>query len=265
MPIKNRVVTDEIEYDILDQYENPIVSKEEIEKLTIEAMKLIMSVINNYQNIFCGWTGGKDSLVTANLLDKCGANYTPINFITSYEFPAFMEFIEKIQPKNLRTHYANAYHLPYLNKDGGLLFLKRPKSLGEWIKKKLVIQRRTLGYYGCDLFVTGRRIEDKNFCGKKQDNYIAPAKTFPTFSPIAEWTNAQVLAYMKYNNLPLAPLYYYKNGFSNGTGGWPKITAINGNDYDTWAYIWTIDSNIVREASKHIDTAKHYIEDNNEN
>lgn len=237
MPIKNRTVTDDIEYDILALYETPSVSKTEIEALTIEAVERIKTVAKNYKNIFCGWTGGKDSLVIADLLDKGNVPYTPINFITSYEFQSFMDFIDQIKPNNLKTHYADAYYLPHLNVDGGLLFLKRPKSLGEWIKKKLVIQRRTLGYYECDLFVTGRRIEDKNFCGRKEDNYLAPAKTYPTFSPIAEWTNEQILAYMKYNELPLAPLYYYKNGFSNGTGGWPKVTAINGNDYDTWAYL----------------------------
>jgi 3'-phosphoadenosine 5'-phosphosulfate sulfotransferase (PAPS reductase)/FAD synthetase len=262
MPIKNRVVTDEVEYEIIDQYDNPRVSKREIETLTTSAIEMINSVVGNYKNIFCGWTGGKDSLVIASLLDKSNCKYTPINFITSYEFVSFMQFIDKIKPNNLITLYADAYHLPHLNVDGGLLFLKRPKSLGEWIKKKLIVQRRELKRLGCDLFVTGRRTEDKNFCGKKENNYVAPANTFPTFSPIAEWTNEQILAYMKYNGLLLAPLYYYKNGFSNGTGGWPKITAINGNDYDTWDYLMTIDPDIVINASKYIDTAREYMEKN---
>ena len=69
-----------------------------------------------------------------------------------------------------------------------------------------------------------------------------------------------MLAYIKYNGIELPPNYYWKNGFLIGSGAWAERDSYGASENEMWADIEKIDENILIEASKHLSSAKRYME-----
>ena len=78
--------------------------------------------------------------------------------------------------------------------------------------------------------------------------------------PIADWTHEQLLAYIHYRNLPMPPIYGWKDGFKCGTHPWParQFTDSIKNGFRD---VYEIDPEIVKQAAEFIPAARHFLEE----
>ena len=78
------------------------------------------------------------------------------------------------------------------------------------------------------------------------------------FSPLAAWSHEHVLAYIHYHQLPLPPIYGWKNGYLCGTHPWPARQWTGGTE-NGWREVYDIDSSIVIEAAEKIESARAFL------
>lgn len=237
-----------------------IYSYEHIRGLELKAIKLIREVAPEYKNICSGWIAGKDSLVLNDLLNKSQIKFTPVIWRGINEYPVMKEWINNNKPKNIIEEVIDKYTLDFLEKNNDYLFCKNG-TRQKWMSTKWQRQRKDILKHNFDLFIVGRRIKDGNVCGSSKDNYVRK-KDFATFSPLAEWNNEELLAYIKYNNIELPPFYKYERGFLIGSiamGEWTERAALDKTEQEVWQELWTIDKNIVINASKKLSSAKEFL------
>ena len=65
-------------------------------------------------------------------------------------------------------------------------------------------------------------------------------------------------AYIHYNNLPLPPIYGWKNGYLCGTHPWPA-RQWTGSEENGWREIYDIDPSIVETAASVIPNAARFL------
>lgn len=222
----------------------PISRINELEK---KAILNIIKTSHNFTNICNGWCGGKDSLVLQKLIDKSMIQSTPIHWEYSEEFPCVRDWYKSNRPKNCIVEVLRFFDLNFLENNNDYLFCKG-NTRKEWISKKLIIQDKDIKKYQFDLFITGRRKLDGNQCGKKENNYLTKKQNYSVFNPIAEWTNEELLAYLRYNNIELPPSYWFKTGFISGTGAWTDYDCLGRSDFEVLDELYQIDKRIIKEA-----------------
>lgn len=248
----------------LEAYKNctELYSKEDILKLEREAIELIKKISSRYNNICNGWIAGKDSVVLYHILKKSQINTTPIIWRGINEYPSMKEWIEKNKPSNLIEEVIDKYSLEFLEKHPDYLFCQK-NTRQQWMATKWQRQEKDISKYHFDLFITGRRLKDGNRCGNKENNFIMKKETYDVFSPLGDWNNEQLLAYIKYNNIELPPFYKYDRGFLIGSiamGEWTERAVLDKTVNEVWDKLYDIDKTIVIKASEKLTSAKKYIE-----
>lgn len=240
-----------------------IYSYDEIEKLTSETINLIQSMSKKYKNICSGWIAGKDSIVLNHILNKANIKFHPIMWRGINEYPEMKIWIDNNKPKNLIEEIIDKYSLEFLESHPDYLFCKNG-TRQKWMATKWERQRKDINKYKFDLFITGRRLKDGNQCGNKENNFIVHKNGYDVFSPLGEWNNEQLLAYIKYNSLDLPPFYKYDRGFLIGSiamGEWTERAVLDKTENEVWQELYDIDRNIVIDASKKLSSARKYLEE----
>lgn len=247
----------------LEAYENSttLYTREQIAQLERETINLIRAVAQNYNNICSGWIAGKDSLALDHILRKSGIRYTPIMWRGINEYPSMRRWIAVNKPQNLIEEIIDKYSLDFLEKNPDYLFCKNG-TRQDWMATKWQRQRKDIAKHGFDLFITGRRLRDGNNCGTRENGYIV-TKAYSTFSPLAEWTHEQLLAYLRYENISLPPFYLYERGFLIGSvamGEWTERPILNLTEEEVWDELYNIDKSIVINASAKLTSARLYLQ-----
>lgn len=228
-----------------------------LEKATISRIR---GVAFSYRNICYGWIAGKDSLVLAHILAKAEIKTTPIMWRGINEYPAMKDWVDKNKPSNLIEEVIDKYSLEFLEEHPEYLFCKG-NARQKWMATKWERQRKDIRKHGFDLFITGRRLKDGNQCGTGP-NYIAKKNGYDVYSPLAEWNNEQLLAYIRYNNIELPPFYSYERGFLIGSiamGEWTERAMLDKTENEVWEELYSIDKNIVLEAAESLTSAREYL------
>ena len=109
-----------------------------------------------------------------------------------------------------------------------------------------------------DLIILGRRRADGTYVGRGSNIYT-DGKGVTRFSPLADWTHEQVLAFIHYHQLPVPPIYGWPNGYLCGTHPWPA-RQWTGSVENGWCEVYGIDPSIVIEAAEKIDSARAFLE-----
>lgn len=251
-------------YRYLYEHADEIVSKERVDELEKRAIQLIKEVCPKYKNVCVGYSAGKESLVVLLLMQKSLCQHTPVIWQTIFQWTSVMKWLEANKPAGLVTVTIERPSWKDLEEKPSLLFPSTPDDNNWWMSKKWIAQKRYFKENGVDLFVTGRRIGDGNNCGKKENNYVRNAKLYDVFSPVSEWSEEELFAYMIYNGLKLPPNYETLNGFLQGSGAWAERMCY-GNTAATvkeqWDIVYQEDANIVIEASKYLTAARQYLEE----
>jgi hypothetical protein len=134
-----------------------------------------------------------------------------------------------------------------------MLFPKDSKTAAQWFH--IVQHRGQAKYYkdkGLDMLLLGRRRADGNYVGKG-DNIYTNGDGITRYSPLADWTHEEILAYIHYYGCALPPIYGWKNGYLCGTHSWPARQWTNGNG---WQEVFEIEPQIIEEAAKYFPEAK---------
>ena len=256
--------------DWLEAFEHctELYSNDDIKELEANTIELIRESAAAYRNICSGWIAGKDSLVLNHILKKSGIDYTPVLWQGVNPYPEMAKWINANKPENLLIETVDKFTLEFLEAHPDYLFCKNG-TRQKWMSEKWKRYKQDIKKHGFDLFVTGRRLKDGNICGSRENGYIT-SRAYDTFSPLAEWSHEQVLAYIKYENVILPPFYFWQRGFLIGSvamGEWTERPAMNLSEDEVWQELWDIDKSIILHAAPKLTSAKIFLERklNNEN
>ena len=236
-------------------------SFEHIQKLESKTIETIRRVAKNYNNICSGWIAGKDSIVLHHILIKSGIKFTPIMWRGINEYPCMKKWIDENKPNGIIFETIDKFNFNFLEKHPEYLFCKGD-TRQKWMAEKWKRQNQDINKHGFDLFIVARRLKDGNRCGDKNNDYIQQKEGYASFSPLAEWSHEEMLAYIKYNYLKLPPFYSFKRGFLIGSiamGEWTEYACLNHTEDEVWDEIWDIDKSIVLNAAKHLSSARKYL------
>lgn len=149
--------------------------------------------------------------------------------------------------------------LDWLAKHPEMLFPQESATAGRWFS---IVQHRAQREYfkahQLDIIILGRRRADGNFVGRGTNIYT-DGKGVTRFSPLAAWSHEHVLAYIHYNQIPLPPIYGWKNGYLCGTHPWPA-RQWTGSTENGWQEVYDIDPSIVTAAAEKIESARTFLE-----
>ena len=224
------------------------VSRAEVEIATAEVLDRIKTITTN-KKVAYAWSGGKDSLVIADLCKRAEI-IKSFCLVTELEYPQWLKFLQENKPPNCEIINVG-YDLDFIAKHSELLFAVgkleqfwniniRQKNFKKYIQKNKL-----------EVLILGRRKIDGNFCGKKglrlsNDNCII-------YSPIFDWSHELLFAYMHYNKIELPFIYKLQRGFNFGTHLWVER--------DTFQEVYDIDPSIVIKAAEKIPDARKWLEE----
>lgn len=232
-----------------------------VDELEAATISEIRKVAASYRHICHGWIAGKDSLVLSKVLAKAGIETTPIMWRGINEYPAMKDWVDTNKPSNLIEEIIDKYSLEFLEKHPEYLFCQG-NTRQKWMATKWERQRKDIRKHNFDLFITGRRLKDGNQCGTADNNYISHKNGYDVYSPLAEWNNEQLLAYVRYNNIVLPPFYGYERGFLIGSiaqGEWTERACLGKTENEVWEELYRIDKNIVLKAAESLTSARLFL------
>lgn len=201
------------------------------------------------------WSGGKDSLVVGYLAGQAGITQGVFAH-TDLEYPAFMEWVDRHKPDEIEA--VNSGHdIDWVKRHPQFLFPKTAALHGRWYS---MVQQATVNRYfhreSLDLVLMGRRRSDGN-CVRK--NIYTNANNVTIYNCIADWENELILGFLHYYNIPIPPIYFWENGFIEGTHPWSTRNPVDRSDMTAWQEIFNIDSSVVLNAALHFDSAKQFL------
>lgn len=238
----------------MDNIEDAI-SRQELDDLSGKTIEAVQSAAAD-KKVAYAWSGGKDSIVLGKLCEAAGITDSMIG-VCDLEYPAFMQWVEKNKPAGCEV-INTRQDMKWLAKHPEMLFPQDSATAARWFH---IVQHRAQRIYfkehSLDILLLGRRKADGNYVGKDSNSYTD--RTGVTrFSPLADWKHEHILAYIHYNNLPLPPIYGWKNGYLCGTHPWPA-RQWTGSEENGWREIYDIDPSIVETAASVIPNAARFL------
>lgn len=231
------------------------ITKDEVESYAETAIQRIRDFTSG-KNAAYGWSGGKDSIVLADLCEAAGIHRGFMAY-SNLEYPAFMNWCKKNKPSGVEAIHVDL-DLDWLAKHPEFIFTTDPVVVERWIKMD---QRRpfTKMFFEnhLDVLLVGHRVIDGNNCGK--DGVIRKRSGEVRYTPIYDWPHEALLGYIHYKGLELPPIYGWKDGFMNGTHPWPKRARCATLEQG-YAEVYEIDPSIVITAAEKIPSAAAFLE-----
>lgn len=231
-----------------------IVPKSEIDA-KIKSSVIDIEKMTSGKKVAYSWSGGKDSIALRFVCEKAGIKDCVFVYC-DLEYAAFMEWVNKNKPKGcsmVNTHQ----DLKWLSNHKEMLFPQNSSIAGKWFK--IVQHKGQENYYkenNLDMLILGRRKQDGNYTGK--NGIYTNAKGITRYSPLYLWKHEDVLALIAWYNLPIPPIYEWKNGYLCGTHNW-AARQWTGSIENGWAEVYEIEPEIVYEASGYFDSAKEFL------
>lgn len=234
-----------------------IVSREELKELVDCTVADIKRLTNGKKSAYA-WSGGKDSIVLSKLCEMSGITDSMIG-VCNLEYPAFMDWVNNNKPEECEI-INTGQDLEWLSKHPEMLFPNSSSKSARWFS---IVQHRAQREYfknhELDVLLLGRRRADGNYVGKKSNIYT-DGRGITRYSPLSDWGHEYILAFIHYNNLPLPPIYGWKNGYICGTHPWPA-RPYTGGKQNGWREIYDIDKNIVIAAAELLPGARKCLEE----
>ncbi len=209
------------------------------------------------KNAAFAWSGGKDSLVLEGVCKMAGIK--PCVLVRSnLEYPAFIEWVEGNKPPELEI-INTGQDIGWLAEHEDMLFPQDSRRAAQWFH---IVQHRGQEIYyrkhRLDLILLGRRRSDGNYVGKG-GNIYTNGRGMTRYSPLADWSHEEILAFLHYYEVPMPPIYGWRNGYLCGTHPW-AARQWTGSVENGWREIYEIDPSVVREAATGIRSARAFLE-----
>ena len=252
---KKQTTTNDMWLDAAKNVES-LVSREELDLATRLTVDEIKKTVKGKKAAYA-WSAGKDSIVLADICEKAGITNSMIG-MCNLEYPCFQKWVYENNPANCEI-VNTGQDMEWLAKHQDMLFPQNSTKAARWFAiVQHAAQRKYFKNQNLDILVLGRRKADGNYVGGA-DSIYTDGKGITRYSPLASWKHEYILAYIHYNNLPLPPIYDWKNGYVCGTHPWPARQWTQSIE-NGWQEIYEIDKSIVEDAAKHIDSAKRFME-----
>lgn len=243
-----------------------IVSAKRLDELEADAVERAHMIARVYARVGYGWSGGKDSVVLANILQLAKLGTLPhFCSLHAFEYPSIERWLYLHAPRDTQFIRATDYDVDFLNENPRYLFPDPTdkKVRGEYTKEWRKQEKKFCRENGIDVIIAGRRIEDGNACGQKKAGVYTNTNKgtgITSCNLIAEWTHAELLAYIKSRNLPLPMFYAWPNGFVFGTHAWTERDRVNNSINDTFDEVFVLDDMAIKKAaSKGLRAAQEYL------
>lgn len=234
-----------------------LVSKEELDN-AVATVVADMKRVTEGKNTAYAWSGGKDAVVIADICQNLGI--TKSVFVhTELEYPEFLKWCLENLPTGCEV-INTGQDLEWLANHPNMLFPENSTVNSRWFA---LVQRRGMQKFfldrGLDIIIAGHRKADGNYVGKGT-NIFTNGAGVTRYSPLADWPHELLLAYIHYNNIPLPPIYDWKDGYRCGTHPWPARVGMKSID-EGWADVYEIDPSIVEVAAEKIKSAAHFLKE----
>lgn len=230
-----------------------LVTPEECEQYADMTVERI-SAATAGKNAGYAWSGGKDSLVLADLCQRAGVTQCAL-FLTKLEFPVFEAWLLEHKPEGCEVLRFD-FDLDFLAAHPELIFPKG-KEMQRW---NVIMQRGSQISYihrnELDILLTGHRRIDGNTCGK--DGIITRKSGETIYAPLFDWPHEAILGYIHYHKIPMPPIYDWPRGYRNGTHFWPYRNCES--RADGWHEVYEIDPSVVEAAAEKIPEARAFLE-----
>jgi hypothetical protein len=200
-----------------------VVSKMESDDLAQTAIKVISNEKSKGAKLAVSYSGGKDGMVAYHLAQICGVS-DGVTSLTLLDYPFWREHILRTAPKGVEVK--DLQHLNFNWVNSHLEFcipIKYSLIPKFWGMSHWSVQNTYFKSNGIDLLITGRRVSDGNYCGRKGE-YIVMNSDKNVLNPIRDWSHHQTFAFMQYNGIELPEWYHKPFGWVDG-----PITAIEEN------------------------------------
>lgn len=208
------------------------------------------------KNAAFAWSGGKDSIALAAVAALAGIPDCVLG-ITDLEYPAFLAWVTAHMPDRLEV-INTGLDLDWLAANPGMLFPQNATTAAQWFAKvQHAAQRRYYKANRLDVLLVGRRRSDGNFVGRGGLNWY-DADGIVRYSPLADWSHAELFALIDRHRLPLPPFYDWPRGYRCGTHPWAARQWCKGIGHG-WHEVHQIDPGIVRMAATRIPSALDYL------
>ena len=234
------------------------VSRSELLQAVTETVRRIAETTDGKRVAFA-WSGGKDSIVLADLCRLAGVNRSVFAH-TDLEYPEFLEWCLEHKPENCEV-INTKQDISWLVEHSEMLF---PKGTDQqkWYQ---IVQRRAFTEFffreGLDMLIVGHRKADGNVVGS--GGVIKKKSGETRWAPLSNWSHEMILAYIHYNKLELPPIYSWKSGYRCGTHPWPSRMGMKTVEQG-FQEVYEINPQIVIEAAKKLESARTFIERKNE-
>lgn len=232
-----------------------LISEDEVAEYAESAISEIMREAKGKKTAY-GWSGGKDSIVLAELCKKAGITtgffaYSPL------DYPDFVNWCLKNKPDGV-IPMNTGYDLEWLSHHQELLFAEgRIGQRWHQINQRGPFSRMFFDNH-LDMLIVGHRVIDGNVCG--ENGFIRKQSGEIRYAPIRNWPHEVLLGFIHYNSLELPPIYSWKDGFVQGTHAWPERefckTVTQG-----YQEVYDIDPSIVVNAATKLTSARHFLEE----
>lgn len=251
---KKQRVTNEAWIEVLEKIEQ-LVTKEELDEKVRQTVEEIKTKTQG-KNAAFAWSAGKDSLVLEQICYMAGIN-SCVLVISNLEYKAFLEWVEAHKPAELEI-INTGQDLEWLAKHQQMLFPQNSQIASQWFH--IVQHRGQAKYYKAkdlDVLLLGRRRADGNYVGKGSNIYT-DGKGVTRYSPLADWSHEDILAFIHYYEVPVPPIYEWKNGYLCGTHPW-AARQWTGSVENGWKEVYEIEPDIVQNAAEVIPSAKEFL------
>ncbi len=251
---KKQRVKNEQWLEIIDNIES-IISKEILEQKVEQTVQDI-KVKTTGKKVAFAWSAGKDSLVLEKICYMAGIDNCVL-VISNLEYLAFLEWVEQHKPLKLEI-INTGQDIEWLANHQQMLFPQNSSIASQWFR--IVQHRGQAKYYKenqLDILLLGRRKADGNYVGKG-NNIYTDGKGITRYSPLADWSHEEILAFIRYYNIELPPIYDWYNGYLCGTHPW-AARQWTGSVENGWKEIYEIEPDIVENAAKKIESAKIFL------
>lgn len=182
----------------MEQIED-LVSKQELDEKVRQTVKDIKATTGG-KKAAVAWSGGKDSLVLADVCRQAGIEDSVL-VVSNLEYKAFTDWVDANKPPKLEI-INTGQDLEWLTKHPQMLFPQDSGTAAQWFH--IVQHRGQAKYYkehDLNMLLLGRRRADGNYVGKGSNIYT-DGKGVTRFSPLADWSHEEVLAYIHYYHWP---------------------------------------------------------------
>lgn len=202
------------------------------------------------------WSGGKDALVLGHVARMAGIQ-RGVLARTNLEYSAFVEWLATNTPEGVSV-INTGQDLDWLVKYPDMLFPATATLGAAWFSKvQHTAQRKYYKENDLQVILLGRRRSDGNFVGREgKNNY--ESKGIVRYSPLADWTHAEIFAALHHFKLDLPPIYDFPRGFRVGTGPWAARQWCDSVQHG-WKEVYDIEPGIVVDAAKRIESADIFL------